>query len=231
MADIECFVGHCDHPLLPSLSRSCDGGSSFSGWERFGITAADAHLSVQPTWIALYFAVLVFLFGLPSDLRLRQDPFTMFRRDGLFLTSNKFQRYTNAGLTRTAGRVEALVVGNSYIANVDPTLVEKLFGLKRRSTRNGVWPKEQDTATEFAMALHPEIKMVFFQVPIWDTCSTQPHPATPLPKALYRGYPWALVSYLCRKRRLHNQYPSWTGRQISKPIQLRSIAGGKLAVT
>ncbi len=149
------------------------------------------------SWIALYFAVLVFLLGSLAIFNFRQDPFTMFRRDGLFLTSNKFQRYTNAGLTKTAGRVEALVVGNSYIANVNPTLVEKLFGLKTTvHSQWGLAQGEMNTATEFAMALHPEIKMVFFQVPIWDTCSTQPHPATPLPKALYRGYPWALVSYL-----------------------------------
>ena len=130
-------------------------------------------------------------------VELVDDPFTLFRDYGRYLTEQRYQRFVHAGLLRTTKDVQSLVVGTSYVANFNPDLTGHLFGGPAYILSTwGSSQRENNEAVLLALRLHPQIRTVLFEVSIWNVCSMKLHPFWTFPLALYKGYSTAVVAYL-----------------------------------
>lgn len=148
-------------------------------------------------WIVLFFAFAMVPLGAMAAYNFHHDPFTMYRRGELYYVAGRFQRKVGAGIIRTEREAEALVIGNSYTANADPDLVERLFGKKTLvMSQWGLASGDIDIVTRYALREIPRLKVVFLSLPIWSVCDDRPHPNSPLPLSLYYGYYWADIEYL-----------------------------------
>lgn len=153
--------------------------------------------AISVGWVLLFFVFAMLPLGAMAAYNYYHDPFTMYRRGDLYYVNGRFQRKVGAGILRTEREAEALVIGNSYTANVDPALVERLFRQKTLvMSQWGVSAGDIHIVTNYALRRIPTLRTVFLSLPIWGVCSRQPHPTSPIPLSLYYGYYWSDIEYL-----------------------------------
>lgn len=128
------------------------------------------------------------------------DPFHLFRADKLYVKEIDHQRYVNAGIIRTERDFDALVIGNSYIANFNTEVIDAQFGTRSRViSAYGASAQSIATMLRFALAQRSDLKLVFFGLPIWDVCGSLEDPQLPLPRRLYSGDPYGFLQVLLAK--------------------------------
>jgi hypothetical protein len=154
-------------------------------------------LRLWPVLAAAACALFLLLVALVNFLA---DPFQLFRAGTAFVRDSNYQRYVNAGILRTGTDFDALVIGNSYIANFNTEVIDQLFGVRSRVI--SVWGASQKEISEtlrLAFAQHPDLKTVFLSAPVWGVCSDLDHPIWHLPVGLYRGEPLGYLPPLLTK--------------------------------
>lgn len=165
-------------------------------------------------WVVQFFVTFAVILGAVSLFNFVTDPFTLYRRDGLYLTDTRFQRDVGAGLLRTADNPTALIVGNSYFANFTPEGAGGLLGVKTEiSSQWGMNQGPINKVVRYALDHQPSIKTVYLATSIWDSCQVDPHPTSPLPKSLYSGYYWADLEYLMSYETVEYSYLKVSGSE------------------